>query len=68
MGDEVGAGLTDLKEACEIGTDPCRADTDNDGLSDSAELAAKTDPFNPDTDEDGVKDGADAFPLDPSRF
>jgi hypothetical protein len=39
------------------------ADTDNDALNDSDELAAGTDPFNPDTDGDTVPDGVDDDPL-----
>ncbi|MCZ6795375.1 MAG: hypothetical protein O7J95_17355, partial [Planctomycetota bacterium] len=42
-GDEDGDGLTDLEEACELGTDPCNADTDGDGASDGADA----DPFDP---------------------
>jgi len=35
-------------------------DTDGDGLSDIAEVAAGTDPENPDTDGDGLSDGAES--------
>ena len=35
-------------------------DTDGDGLSDLAEIAAGTDPRNPDTDGDGLSDGAES--------
>lgn len=33
-------------------------DTDGDGLSNAAEVAAGTDPLNPDTNGDGIRDGA----------
>ena len=42
-GDEDGDGLTDLEEACEIGTDPCVADTDGDGVPDGVD----PDPLDP---------------------
>lgn len=54
-------GLTDDEER-RIGTDPYRADTDNDGLSDYDEVKVwTTDPLNPDTDYDGLKDGVEVF-------
>ena len=56
-GDEDGDGLTDLAESCDIGIDPCVADSDFDGLSDSAELALGTNPLLLDTDGDGLSDG-----------
>ncbi len=40
-------------------TDPRRADTDGDGISDSAEIGAMTDPRNPDANNDGIPDGID---------
>ena len=36
-GDEDGDGLTDLEEACVIGTDPCLGDTDDDGVLDGVD-------------------------------
>jgi hypothetical protein len=36
-GDEDGDTLSDLEEACEIGTDPCLADTDGDGVRDDVD-------------------------------
>ena len=52
-----GDGLSNIQEI-ELGTDPRKSDTDNDGLSDSDELNIyNTDPLNPDTDEDGLNDG-----------
>jgi outer membrane protein OmpA-like peptidoglycan-associated protein len=54
-------GLTDDEER-RIGTDPYKADTDGDGLSDYQEVKEyKTDPLNPDTDYDGLKDGPEVF-------
>ena len=50
-------GLDDQRER-EIGTDPNKSDTDNDGLSDGDEVIIwKTNPLNPDTDGDGYPDG-----------
>ena len=40
-----------------LGTDPAKADTDGDGLSDGEELTAGTDPTDPDWDCDGLPDG-----------
>ncbi|NNC87506.1 MAG: hypothetical protein HKN82_03480 [Akkermansiaceae bacterium] len=40
-------------------------DTDGDGLTDGAELAAGTNPLDPDSDHDGLADGEDAAPLTP---
>ncbi len=51
-----------------LGTDPTRPDTDGDGLSDLAELAAGlyagSDPLAVDTDGDGLLDGDDPWPLE----
>ncbi len=48
------------------GTSPVLADTDGDGLSDSAELTLRTDPSAFDTDGDGLPDGWEcANGLDP---
>ncbi len=41
-------------------TDPLLADTDGDGLSDSAEIAAGTNPCESDTDGDGLSDAEEA--------
>ncbi|MBD5520240.1 MAG: VWA domain-containing protein [Lachnospiraceae bacterium] len=50
-------GLSNLYEI-EIGTNLIKADSDNDGLSDSEEINLYgTDPLKYDTDEDGVSDG-----------
>ncbi|NBT90972.1 MAG: hypothetical protein EBT50_09155, partial [Verrucomicrobia bacterium] len=40
----------------DTGTSPLLADTDGDGLSDAAEVAAGTNPNKTDTDEDGLSD------------
>ena len=42
----------------ELGTNPKKADTDDDGLKDGAEVDQhKTDPLKADTDDDGLNDG-----------
>ena len=44
----------------EMGTDPKKADSDGDGLSDGDEVNQyKTNPLKADTDEDGLSDGAE---------
>ena len=58
-GDSDGDGLSDAEEDT-LGTDPDDADTDDDGLSDGAEVNThETDPLDPDTDDGGVTDGAE---------
>ena len=49
-------GLYDGRESWLYGTNPSRWDTDGDGLSDGAEVAAGTDPLLRDTDGDGFPD------------
>ncbi|MCL4264229.1 MAG: protein kinase [Anaerolineae bacterium] len=55
-------GLSNAEEA-EFGTNPDKADTDEDGLNDGEEINSdgvrllNTDPLNPDTDNDGLLDG-----------
>jgi len=50
-------GLDDVREQ-ELGTDPNKMDTDNDGLTDGDEvLIWKTNPLNSDTDGDSYLDG-----------
>lgn len=46
-----------------VTSDPCKPDTDGDGLLDHDELALLSDPRDRDTDGDGVLDGSDADPL-----
>ena len=67
-GDFDGDGLTDLDEYEETKTDPTKADTDSDGLSDGVETNTGTfvgvtntgtDPKNSDTDGDGLADGVE---------
>lgn len=60
-------GLT-LLEEFKLGTDPLKADTDNDKLSDYDEINVyHTLPLNPDTDGDTVLDGDEiAIGLDPN--
>lgn len=49
--------ITDNQEK-ELGTNPEKADTDDDQLSDYDEVSIyNTDPLNPDTDGDGFSDG-----------
>jgi hypothetical protein len=68
--DPDGDGLDNLTEYG-LGTDPCDSDTDDDGLSDGAEVNTHgTDPLDSDTDNDGLSDGAEVNtygtdPLDP---
>jgi cysteine-rich repeat protein len=78
-----GNGSRELAEACDDGNtaagDGCSPvcafeseDADQDGLSNSEELALGTDPLDPDSDGDGYSDGAEVAagsdPLDPDSF
>lgn len=69
--DHDGDGLTDDEEQTR-GTDPDDPDTDDDALSDGAEvLQYSSDPLDPDTDDGGVDDGTEVNedhtdPLDPT--
>lgn len=71
--DDDGDGLT-LSAEEGLPTDPNAADTDQDGLSDGAEvLNENTDPLNPDTDGDGRLDGDEievygSDPTTPDEF
>ncbi len=58
--DDDGDGLPNNFENDVTGTDPNKADTDGDGLSDGTEFFGenKTDPNDPDTDNDGLCDGS----------
>jgi len=68
LADTDNDGLTDYQEICLTGTDPVKADSvtegvsdadadiDEDGISNSEEIALGTDPRSSDTDEDGLSD------------
>ncbi len=61
MSDDDKDGLT-LDEEEALGTDPKKADTDGDGLSDGDEVNKfKTNPLNNDTDGDGLKDNDEIY-------
>ncbi|MFT4039777.1 MAG: hypothetical protein QM692_16475 [Thermomicrobiales bacterium] len=69
--DADGDGLSARREE-ELGTDPSLADTDEDGLTDGAEVQEhKTNPLAADTDGDGVLDGDEVAlgtdPTDPNN-
>ncbi|MBX7257055.1 MAG: PQQ-dependent sugar dehydrogenase [Candidatus Hydrogenedentes bacterium] len=66
--DEDEDGLTNEQELL-LGTDPNNADTDNDALSDGAELNTySTDPLDPDSDADGAPDGPEvSLGTDPNN-
>lgn len=65
--DQDNDGLSDQEER-EAGTDPTKADTDGDGLSDRQEVQDyKTDPTKPDSDGDGASDANEVMgKTDPS--
>jgi len=54
--DSDGDGLSDFFEKTTPGFNPCKADTDNDGIPDGRELLIGTYPNDPDTDNDGLTD------------
>jgi outer membrane protein OmpA-like peptidoglycan-associated protein len=59
--DNDGDGLTNGYEKT-VGTDPNKADTDGDGLTDYEEIVKyHTDPLKPDTDGDGLTDGEEVM-------
>ncbi len=68
--DSDGDGLVNSREI-ELGTDPTKADTDGDELSDGSEVNQfGTNPLNPDSDGDGLSDGEEVIrrntnPLNP---
>lgn len=54
-------GLSNAREAA-LGTNPRKADTDNDGIKDGPEVIRyHTNPRKADTDGDGLRDGAEVF-------
>ncbi|MCX6780146.1 MAG: hypothetical protein NT034_03135 [Candidatus Magasanikbacteria bacterium] len=54
-------GLDDVREK-QLGTNPNKADSDGDGLSDGDEVIIwKTNPLKADTDGDGYSDGSEVF-------
>ena len=67
-GDDDNDGLTNVEEY-ELRTKPNKADSDEDGLSDKAEIEEhKTNPLNPDADRDGLLDGEEiAAGTDPEN-
>jgi outer membrane protein OmpA-like peptidoglycan-associated protein/opacity protein-like surface antigen len=67
--DDDGDGLTNAFEK-KVGTDPNKADTDDDGLSDRDEgIKYHTNPLRADSDVDGLKDGEEAltYSTDPLK-
>lgn len=57
-------GLND-KEEDRLGTDPCSADTDKDGLGDFDEVRSHgTDPLDSDSDDDGLNDYREVMETD----
>jgi hypothetical protein len=67
-GDSDHDGILDADEVLLHGTDPLRADTDNDGLEDGDELALGTDALDADTDHDGISDGVEVHDLNTSAL
>lgn len=61
LADNVETDTGTFVSATDTGTDPLRADSDDDGLTDGQEVAADlgTDPTKTDTDGDGFDDGAE---------
>jgi hypothetical protein len=60
-------GISNIAEIHTIGTDPGKADTDEDALNDKAEIDAGYDPLDPDMDDDGLLDGDEvAYGLNPT--
>jgi hypothetical protein len=60
-----GTGTTSVKSPNSTGveTDPCKQDTDGDGLFDGKELEVGLDPADTDTDDDGNPDALPEAPL-----
>jgi hypothetical protein len=57
-------GLSNYDEVMVYKTDPLKADTDGDGLSDKQEVDLKSSPLLVDTDGDKIDDKADEYLLD----
>lgn len=65
--DDDGDGLTNAEEL-DRGTDPLKADTDGDGLSDYDEIYdTRTNPLLPDTDGDGLLDSTEVGRVPPTN-
>ena len=67
-----GAGLSDSNELA-LGANPNDPDSDDDGLTDGAEVIVHaTNPLDADSDDDGFSDGIEVLagtdPLDPQDF
>jgi len=58
-GDFDGDGLSDAAEFASLASDPTKADSDDDGLTDGEEVAAGTSALSADTDGDGLNDAAE---------
>jgi hypothetical protein len=57
-GDDDGLGdQFEVDNFAELGTDPAKADSDQDDLDDGQEISLGTSPGNPDSDGDGLSDG-----------
>jgi hypothetical protein len=68
-GDEDGDGFSDLAEACELGTNPCvfNPDQDEDGIPDSVDnCPATANAGQADADGDGAGEACDADDGDPA--
>ncbi len=63
MADSDLDGLTDKEELQTYNTNPMRADTDEDGMSDGNEITYGTEPNNPDSDGDGILDGDEIYEV-----
>ncbi|UCF07515.1 MAG: PKD domain-containing protein, partial [Thermoplasmata archaeon] len=65
---DVAQGVPNLDTDRDGIPNPTDPDDDNDGLSDSEELAKGTNPLESDSDGDGHDDLEDAYPLDPDKW
>jgi hypothetical protein len=62
MSDEDGDGISLASELLRFQTDPTKADSDNDGLTDGEEVEKGSNPNGEDSDGDNVPDGVDNCP------